>query len=498
MAHDLLLARSLTKVFPGTVALDGVDLTLAAGRVTALAGHNGSGKSTLVKTLAGIYRPDGGTIETPGHAHRSEVLHFIHQDLGLIDDLTAVENFNLVHRRGLSGLSNPRRSRERTEAEKLLAAFGVELDVSKRLRYLSPAERTMVAIARAMSRWDDMDQVLVLDEPTATLGDHESEVVLRAIRAIADRGAAVLYISHRLAEIERLADDVVVLRDGRVIETATKGSFTAVDLVGHIAGDAKAGTAERTVTSRSASTPRLVVKGLTAATVHGVDVTVARGEIVGVSGVIGSGVEELLGAIFGARARSSGTVAVDGKAVLAGSVRNAIASGIGYVPADRHRHGAVLGMSASENLTLPFLAPLRRWWGAIDDRAERREALRAFDEASVLPRKPASPFSSFSGGNQQKVIVARWTRTSPKVLLLEEPTQGVDAGAQQSLYELVRRAAATGAAVLVASSDTKELVEICDRVIVLVNGTVARELSGHELHEAAVIRHTLATKSKEM
>jgi ribose transport system ATP-binding protein len=155
-------------------------------------------------------------------------------------------------------------------------------------------------------------------------------------------------------------------------------------------------------------------------------------------------------------------------------------------------------MSASENLTLPFLAPLRRWWGAIDDRAERREALRAFDEASVLPRKPASPFSSFSGGNQQKVIVARWTRTSPKVLLLEEPTQGVDAGAQQSLYELVRRAAATGAAVLVASSDTKELVEICDRVIVLVNGTVARELSGHELHEAAVIRHTLATKSKEM
>jgi ribose transport system ATP-binding protein len=498
MDDQLLTIRGLTKTFPGTLALSDVDLTLNAGDVTALVGHNGSGKSTLVKVLAGIYRPDSGEVATTVDGATSGALHFIHQDLGLIDGLTTVENLNLGRRRGWRALSSPRGSAERREAEQLLAGFGVSLDVRARLRDLSAAQRTMIAIARAMSRWTDDRQILVLDEPTATLHDREAEVVLDVTRRIAERGAAVLFISHRLNEVERIADHVVVLRDGKVIATRERGQFDARSLVELIAGYdvEQEGQPASAPAAASAAPPRLEARGLRTDRLHGVDLTVRAGEIVGVSGVIGSGIEELLGVMFGGVRAHRGQVSVDGEPVKPNSTVAAISAGMGLVPGDRHRHAAFLGFPGRENLTLPNLGVLRRPWGSINARNERVEARHWFRHASVHPASPERLFAQFSGGNQQKIVLSRWMRTAPKVLLLEEPTQGVDVGAQGAIYDLVRETAATGAAVVVASSDTKELVTLCDRVIVLSDGSFTVELTGADLTEPALIRHTLATRPR--
>lgn len=494
MSDELLVVRDLTKAFPGTLALDHVDLTLRAGRITCLAGHNGSGKSTLVKILAGVHRADSGSVTTPSHSDHDEALHFIHQDLGLIEGLTTVENLDLGQRLGRRALSAPKRSAERRRAEELLRRFGVELDVTTRLANLSPAQRTMVAIARALSAWTDDRQVLVLDEPTAALHDREAEVVLEVTRRIADRGAAVLFISHRLEELERLGDDVVVLRDGRVAATRERGDFTADTLIELIAGrELDEPSSERPTAARDHHDPRLKVHGITGRTLAGIDLTVRAGEVVGVSGVIGSGVDDLLGTVFGGQAPAAGTVQVDGTIVPAGSSRRAIAAGIGFVPRDRHRHGAVMALAGRENLTLPRMGDLRTRWGSLSRRRENREARHWFGHAAVHPGDPERPFAQFSGGNQQKIVLSRWMRTEPKVLLLEEPTQGVDVGAQDAIYDLVREMAARGTAVLVASSDTKELVGLCDRVIVLSDGRISAELSGERLTEATLVRHTLAT-----
>ncbi|MEU9246229.1 sugar ABC transporter ATP-binding protein [Streptomyces sp. NPDC048385] len=494
MAEPLLSVRGISKSFPGTLALDNVDLTLYGGKITALVGHNGSGKSTLVKILAGIHRPDGGEITSAVADAGGHGLHFIHQDLGLISALTAVENLNLDRNAGWRALSSPNRTAERAEALQLLDGFGVDLDVRTPVRNLSASQRTMIAIARAMSRWGDEQQILVLDEPTATLHDREAEVVLDATRRIAERGAAVLFISHRLAEVCAIADEVVVLRDGRLVANRSRGEFDAHDLVeliaGHDLADEPAPAVQRAVDETHA---RLEIRDLSGQRLRGVDLDVRGGEIVGVSGVIGSGIEELLGAVYGTRDLRGGGVTVDGNPVKPNSPRDAIAAGMGMVPADRHRHAAFLGFSGRENLTLPSFRGLRRPWGSIGRRRERTEAESWFDRAAVHPGRPERLFAQFSGGNQQKIVLARWMRTDPKVLLLEEPTQGVDVGAQSAIYDLVRQATAAGAAVLVASSDTKELVTLCDRVAVLADGILTTVLAGEQLTEKTLIRHTLAT-----
>jgi len=493
MSKPLLEVRGLTKMFPGTVALDDVDLTLRSGQINAIVGHNGSGKSTLVKTLAGVYRPDAGTIET-SHGRRGEGLHFIHQDLGLIGDLSVIENLNLVEWRGFAGLRHPRSRREIAEVRDLTAAFGVQIDPLALVRDLAPAERTMVAIARAMSRWPDPHQVLVLDEPTATLQDRDAEAVLAATRRVAELGAGVLYISHRLSEIERIADEVTVMRDGRAVSTMRRGEFTAATLVNLIAGE----SLEAAATGESHVAPergrvRLELEAIEATRVHDLSLQVHEGEIVGLSGVTGSGIDDLLGIVFGSKPRTGGTVRIDGAPIAQASPRAMIRTGVGYVPADRHRLGAAMHLSARENLTLPHLGPVTRAWGAIAQRAERREARHWFTRAAIHPDAPERAINSFSGGNQQKVVLARWMRIAPRVLLLEEPTQGIDVGVQDKLYELVRQAASEGAAVLVASSDTKELVELCDRVIVLVDGREVASLSGTDLDEATLVRRTLSS-----
>lgn len=500
----LLRVEHVSKSFPGVNALDDVSLDVAAGEIVALLGHNGSGKSTLIKVLAGVYKADAGSVTVAEGAG----MHFIHQDLGLIPTLTTLENLDLSRPLGAGGLRPVARRAEHRRAVEMLDRFGASFDVTVPVSRLTPAERSIVAIVRALDGWTSGRNILVLDEPTAALHGAEVSRLLDVVRQVADGGAAIVYVSHRLDEVMHLADRVVVLRDGREVADRRRGQFDQDDLVTIIAGRAlttpdPSGTTSAQVSTAEEKPVRLAVRGLTAKALTGIDLTVRSGEIVGVAGLVGSGMEHLASAIFGSTPRDAGTVEVDGKSLAAGSPDRAIRAGVGLVPSDRRRHGAVVTMSARENLTLPRIGDAqasRRRGGLpsrirgqvrLDHRRERADSEHWLATASVRPHDPERRFAFFSGGNQQKIVLAKWLRLDPAVLLLEEPTQGVDVGAKAGIYDLLARAAAAGAAVLVASSDVKELAAISDRVVVLDLGVVVSELSRPHLSEQRLLEAVL-------
>jgi ABC-type sugar transport system ATPase subunit len=492
----LLEARNITKAFPGVKALDDVSLTVHAGEIVAIVGHNGSGKSTLVKILAGVYHQDEGSVITAageGSRGRNAGLHFIHQDLGLISTMSTVENLDLSRTLGTKAVRPSPIRAERAHARALTRRFGAEFDVDAQLSTLTPAERTIVAIARALDGWTSTDNVLVLDEPTAALQGEEVGKLFEAVRSVSGQGAGVVLISHRLDEVVEIADRVVILRDGRVVGDHPRGEFDKATLVRLIAGMSGDDPREQIERSEPGHV-RLRVRGLTDVHLAGIDLDVRAGEIVGVTGLLGSGMEQVAATIFGATRCQSGTVEVDGTLVEPGSPIPSIAAGLGYVPSDRRRFGAVVSMTATENLTLPRLAPLRRPTGVIDRRAETAEANTWMDHVGVRPARSGDrAFNLFSGGNQQKVVIAKWLRNRPHVLLLEEPTQGVDVAAQASIHDLIAQIAGDGTAVLVSSTDTKELVTLCHRVLVLHEGRATASLTGAELTEPALVRATIDT-----
>ena len=485
----LLQVAHLSKTFPGVKALDDVSLDVASGEVVALLGHNGSGKSTLIKVLAGVHRAD---VEGRVTVVDDAALHFIHQDLGLIPTLTTVENLDLSRRLGAGGLKPVQRRAEHTRAAALLERFGAFFDVTAPVGTLTPAERSIVAIARAMDGWTSPRNVLVLDEPTAALHGAEVAKLLAVVRQVADSGAGIIYVSHRLDEVVSLADRVVVLCDGQVVAARARGEFDHDDLVGIIAGRARTGAVPSTRSVTSARTVRLAVMGLRAGGVNGVDLSLDAGEIVGLFGLVGSGMERLAGAVFGATPRTAGTVEVDGVRIPPGRPDRSITAGLGFVPADRRRHGAVVTMNARENITLPSIGARPRARLRLNHRVERVDAAHWLTTATVRPLRPEQGFALFSGGNQQKMVVAKWLRLEPAVLLLEEPTQGVDVGAKAGIYDLLVRTAATGAAVLVASSDAKELAAVCDRVLVLDHGVVVAEVVRPHLTEQRLVHAVLS------
>jgi ABC-type sugar transport system ATPase subunit len=494
MTRGLLEASHISKSFPGVRALDDVTVTVHSGEVLALVGHNGSGKSTLVKILAGVYTPDAGEITTVGgvgERGKHVGLHFIHQDLGLIPMLSTVENIDLARpHRAWGWMPSPLR-RERLHARELVARFGAHIDVNAPVSTLTPAERTIVAIARALDGWTSPDNVLVLDEPTAALQDEEVRKLFEAIRTVAAEGAGVMLISHRLDEVVDLADRVIVLRDGRLVADQQRGAFDRHSLVSLVAGTDES-TAVEVARHRSGGKLVLSLVHLHASNLHGFNLDVRAGEIVGVTGLLGSGMEQVGAVVFGSLPRLAGAVLVDGRVVRPRSPSAAISVGMAFVPADRRGQGAVVSMNARENLTLPRLWPLRGRLGQIRRHAESKDARQWMDDVGVRPAgSQERPFSLFSGGNQQKMVIAKWIRTEPRVLVLEEPTQGVDVAAQASIHELIARVANGGAAVLVASTDTKELVSLCHRVVVLHEGTAAISLEGTQLVESALVRATL-------
>ena len=483
--QDILLdVRGVSKSFGANKVLDRVSFSVRRGEIVALLGHNGSGKSTLVKILAGAYSRDEGEIALGPNGDTR--LHFIHQTLGLIPTLTVSENLDLgVSHPGL-GLLPVRRSMERRRIESMIAKFGVRIDPDAPVAALTAAERAIVAIVRALEGWSDGNHVLVLDEPTATLHGEEVNILKGAVRTLAARGAGVVYITHRLSEAVELADQALVLKNGVRILEESRGDFDHDLLVRAIAGDDSAPRARRAEPPRGA--PFLEARGLVSRTLRGVTFHASESEVLGVSGLVGSGMERVNGAMFGAFPVSGGTVHVDGRPIALGSPRNAMRAGVAYLPADRRARASIGHFCARENLTLARMEDLRRAWGGIDRARERDEALAWMTRLRVVPRgEIEQTFDLFSGGNQQKIVLAKWLRTRPRVILVDEPTQGVDAGAQAEIHELLVKAAHDGSAVVVASSDTKELAQICDRVLVMREGVVGAELSGADISETALI-----------
>jgi ribose transport system ATP-binding protein len=398
--------------------------------------------------------------------------------------LTTIENIDLSRALGRNGLLPAPVRTERRRARDLITQFGVEFDVDVPVEKLTPAERTIVAIARALDGWSSADNVLVLDEPTAALQGEEVGKLFEAVRRVVSGGAGVIMISHRLDEVVDLADRVVVLRDGRVVGDHLRGGFDQRSLVRLIAGETGDDSRELPGVAQLGDVI-LSVRGLRSDHLLGVDIDVHAGEIVGVTGLLGSGMEQIAGTIFGATPARAGLIAIAGHDTTGGSPAAAIAAGAGYVPSDRRRYGAVVTMNAKENLTLPQLTSLRTRAGRIDGRSETREANKWMAEVGVRPTDSADrSFSLFS-------VIAKWLRNKPRLLLLEEPTQGVDVAAQASIHDLVARVAADGAAVLVSSTDTKELVTLCHRVLVLHDGVVAAELEGSRLTEPALVAATI-------
>ncbi|MFC8143440.1 sugar ABC transporter ATP-binding protein [Streptomyces paradoxus] len=489
MTTPNLRISGLTKSFGGVRALDGVDLTVPAGQVHALLGHNGAGKSTLIKCLGGAYPPDAGTIEVGGTTYtrltpRESIasgVAIIFQTLSVVDALTVAENIFLGQEWTRHGRID-RRAQEEVAAG-LLERVAAKCSPRDRVGDLPMGQRQLVEVAKALSR---SASVLVLDEPTAALSGAETDALAERVEDLRTQGLAIVYVTHLLGEVERLADAVTVLRDGRVAHHATVAGRTRRELVEAIAGR----PAEVVPKSpRPPAPPRLVAEALHGPGFGPVDLTVAAGERVGLFGLIGSGRTRVLETLYGRRRATAGTIRVGDRTVTPARPADALAAGIALVPADRRVQGLFPSMTAQDNALLPSVQPLSRF-GVRALRSERRVFGALATAVGLRPARPRLPAGAFSGGNQQKLVLGRWINEARQVdvLLLDEPTQGVDVGARQEIYRVVSTLAEErGTAVLFASSDPEEIVALADRCLIVARGRIVGELSGTELTEQALL-----------
>ncbi|MDZ7799614.1 MAG: sugar ABC transporter ATP-binding protein [Trueperaceae bacterium] len=495
--------RGASKRFDGEVALEDASLEVRAGEVHALMGENGAGKSTLIKLLAGVETPDAMQLEVlgrpehvggPGDAGRLG-LRFIHQELNVVPALSVAENIFLGHDypRRMTGLVDWRALRAR--ARDTLAGLGVRhIDPAVPMSRLGTGDAMLVSIARAFvepAGAGERGLVYVMDEPTAALSRHETQLLFEVVRGLRSRGAGVLYVSHRMEEIFEIADRITVLRDGRVVRTVASEDATREGLIHAMTGralDGSYGGASQggPQDDARAGAPALEARELRTADLHGVSLKVWPGEVVGVTGLAGSGRTELLRALLGADPLREGQVLLAGQEVHLEHPAEAWAAGLAYVPEERRSQALAMGADVRRNLLLPHLARVSTF-GVADRRRERREADAWGREVGLRARGPHQAVHELSGGNQQKVVLARALAARPRVLLLDEPTRGVDVGAKADIYRLVRQAAADGAAVLLASSDLDEVLGVCERVLVLHEGRITHERPVATLDRGALL-----------
>lgn len=499
-----LSLTNVSKHFGAQRALSDVGIDVHSGEIHALAGHNGSGKSTLVKILAGYHQPEPGfaavTAGEPfalgdARAAATAGLRFVHQDLGLVDSLDVVDNLALAGGYPTRWRAGICWGRARAEAAELLAGLGYDIDPRTAVGELSAVERTGVAIARAI-RGADSARLLVLDEPTAALTAPEVATLFSTIDRLRARGLGVIFVSHHLREIFDICDTVTVLRDGAVVAQQPVSSIGGEeDLVALMLGSRPMALAElpQAPPTRADAAAVLSVRGLRTAAVCWLDLTVSSGEIVGIAGVAGSGRDEVAAALFGGRPRG-GEVDVNGARVPSERPDRSIAAGMACLSAQRHRTGVVGSMSLAENVTLAKI-PGRLWGSVLNRAVERSDAAEWVARLRVQPPDPGRPLSQFSGGNQQKVLLGRWLRLRPRVLVLDEPTEGVDAHTTAVVHDLIRAAAAAGTAVVVCSSDTDELVSLAHRVVVLRRGEAVATVCADQLDRDAVESLTLAASA---
>ncbi|UQI45277.1 sugar ABC transporter ATP-binding protein [Streptomyces sp. HU2014] len=481
--QPLVRIRGLGKRFGGTLALDSVDLDIDPGGVLALLGPNGAGKSTLIKVLAGVHHADEGEVTVAGHPLGTEAaaraMSFIHQDLGLVGWMTVAENIAL-------GTGYPRRAglvswrRTRARSAEALGIVAAHLDPDAVVAGLTRAERSLVALARALCT---RAELIVLDEPTASLPAADRDRLFAVLRDLRDRGHAVVLVTHRLDEVHKAADTIAVLRDGRLVAHGPLAHYGPARLVRAVVGHEPA--AHR-LTVPAPGPGVLTLDGVRAGNAGPVTLRLRAGEVLGTVGLTGAGHMELGRALAGARPLLGGRALLDGRPYRPGTVADAVAAGVGFVTSDRQEEGCAPELTVREN----FLAnpradgpPGTRWIGPGRERARAAGLIERF---AVRPRDSEAPIATLSGGNQQKVMLGRWLGLRRRLLILEEPTAGVDVGAKAAIHRLLQDALAGGLAVLLVSSDFEEVAEVCHRALVFVRGTVTAELSGAGLTVGAL------------
>ncbi|MFE6281931.1 sugar ABC transporter ATP-binding protein [Streptomyces sp. NPDC057877] len=489
----LLSMSGITKSFPGVRALDGVDLDVQAGEVHCLLGQNGAGKSTLIKVLAGAHQPDGGTINWRGEpvTLRSPIaamrlgIATIYQELDLVEHLSVAENVHLGHEPTAAGFV-VRRGAARASTAALLKRLGhPEIDPARLVGELSAAQQQIVSMARALSH--DV-RLIVMDEPSAALDPDEVANLFRIVGDLTADGVAVVYISHRLEEIRRIGDRVTVLKDGRAVAGGLPAKSTPTrEVVAMMTGRNVEYVFPDRPTEPPTREPLLQVRGLAReGEFEPLDLEVRPGEIVGLAGLVGSGRSEILETVYGARKPTSGEVLVDGRPLRPGSVRAAVRAGLGLAPEERKAQALLMLESVTRNVSVSSMSRFSRG-GWIDRGAELGAARAATRQLSLRPDNPSVPVRTLSGGNQQKAVLARWLLRGCRVLLLDEPTRGVDVGARAELYAVVRRLADEGLGVLLVSSEVPEVLGLADRVLVLREGRVVHTAPARELDEHRVL-----------
>ena len=492
----MLRVAALSKRFGATRALTDVDLEVAPGEIHALIGPNGSGKSTLIKILAGYHHAEPGAVaELDGEpfdlsqvaASRHDRLRFVHQELGLVGELSAVDNLALSHGFARTAFGNIRWAEMERRTHALVERFGLGIDVRRPLSTATPVQRTVVAIAAALQGWEGRRGVLVLDEPTAVLPPGEVARLFDIVREVRDAGAGVLYVSHRMDEIFALADRVTVIRGGRRIATRAVADLTPRSLAELMAGE-EMETDHRPPPPAASGGPVLEVRDLSAGPLRGVGFDLARGERLGVTGLVGSGHEIVPYAVCGAHTgRVGGRLRLPERSTRWTEARDARALGLPLVPADRAAEGVIGDFSVGENLTLPLLDRLRTRSGRLRRRREAALTEEWISRVDVRTAGRGARITTLSGGNQQKVVMARCLAQRPPVLTLCEPTAGVDIATRLQLYDLIERQADEGMGVIVSSSDTQDLLALCTRVLVVRDGRIAREISGRDITESALV-----------
>jgi len=488
----LLELRGLTKSFAGVRVLSSVDLAVRSGEVHALIGQNGSGKSTLIKILSGYHAPDAGAVFMrgepvplpirPGQPARLG-LRFLHQDVGVVRTMTVLENLRIGRYR-TSRYGRLLWRDERRAAKAILAEMQLDIDPDTLVRDIPAAERALIGFMRAIQEIDhEHGEVLILDEPTAFLPAPSVEKIFAAVRGLARRGSAVIFISHRLDEVMNIADRVSVLRDGRLVESIATGLTTERELVKAMLGrELDTLYPKRTVTSGRGI---LTAEGLSGRIATDVSLTVHQGEIVGLTGLLGMGHDEIPYLLFGAQEASGGRVSVEGQVLDTPSPQRAVEVHMAFLPADRHRQSGVPKATLLENVAMTNGSRfVRNGW--LRHGAEKEAVSDVLARFDVRPNEPDRLLATLSGGNQQKALMGKWLQTNPAVLLLHEPTQGVDIGSRRQILQIVAEVAAAGAAVLVASAEYDELAHLCHRVLIFRHGRIARELLGDDLTETRI------------
>ncbi len=481
--------RGITKKFPGVVALDNVTFQVKPGEVHAVVGENGAGKSTLMKLLAGVYQPDSGEIIINGETVRIASPHeaqdlgvsIIYQELNLLPDMSVAENvflgrearhrFGLIDDAELEG-----------KAREVLQRLGVNIDPRTRLGYLSVPQQQMVEIAKALSL---NAQVVIMDEPSAALGVKDLEYVFNIIRALKEQGVAVIYISHRIAEIFEIADRVTVFKDGQVVGTEDCVAIDRPTLVRMMIGRSFSETFPSRGTEPGEEVLR--IEGMNVGhTLKDINLVIRVGEIVGLSGLVGAGRTELAQAIFGTRKVDSGQVYVYGERVKVRSPRHAMVHRMGYLTEDRNTEGLILGQNVIHNAALPSLKERQRW-GVVDRRQEAQVVERATSDLKLRAPNLKAYVENLSGGNRQKVVLAKWLISGPELLIFDEPTRGIDVGAKAEIWGLMRQLADQGKAILMISSELPEIVGMSDRIYVMHQGAIVGELPGVTATEEEVM-----------